>query len=154
MKSKVTINEAIADKVFDSTQKKDAVVLGADGKVVKEPSKVRKELVENLLILLQNTVDEKMSGVGFSTKLDVITNHLYDIVTYTDSLKEASQEIMTQYPSKEDTALQELCDLCDIAQEGVNNVSSYLSSIESFGNDLDNIKSEIYTQIQTLYQEI
>lgn len=145
--------DAVSQKSFDSTQ--SAKVLDAAGKVIREPGKARKEVVEELLTLLQNTVDDKLGGMGFVAKVDLLENHVYGIVAYAASLKEAAESIINSYPSEEqDVPLRELIELCDIVSEGANRANPYIDAIKNFSNDLDKIKTEMYTQIQTLFQEI
>ena len=150
---KVTVKDDVSQKEFDSTH--SAVVLNAAGQVVREPGKVRKELVEELLILLQNTLDDKLGGMNFMSKVDLVENHVHGTVAYAESLKEAATTIMHNYPSEDkDAALQEIVELCDVVEEGANRVRPYLDVIKNFSTDLDSIKMELHTQIQTLFQEI
>lgn len=140
------------EKNFDST---DTLVLDSHGKTVSEPSKIRKDLVESLLLLLQNTVEDKVNGIPYLTKVDLLENHLYDLVMYADSLRKAASEIQENYPTPDrDEPLVNLRDLCDVVEEGANRVRQYVESIRGFGNDLNNIKSEIYTEIQSLFSEV
>ena len=144
--------DTVSTKNFDPINR-DEVVIGSGGKSQDAP-KIRKELVENILTLLQNTVDDKIGGVNFITKVDLVENHLYDLVTYANSLKESLSAIMDNYPSEDDEALVELIDICDILNEGVETVQNYLNAIKKFGDDLNGIKSEMYTQMTKLFQEI
>jgi len=145
--------DSVSDKNFDSSQ--SAKVLDSAGRVVREPGKARKALVEELLTRLQNTVDNELGGIGFVSKVDLVANHLHSTVMYTDSLKEAAEAIIRAYPSNNlDAPLQELTELCDVVVEGVHRVQPYIDVIKSFSEDLDRIKAEVYTQIQTLFQEI
>jgi len=150
---KKIISDTVTNKNFDPIS--DAKVLGADGSVVSKPSEARKDLVEDFLTLLQNTVEDKLSGTQFFTKLDLFGNHVHNITAYTVSLREATESIMDAYPSEDrDEPLKEINELCDVLDDGVNRVSEYVETIKKFGDDLDNIKSELYTQIQILFQEI
>ena len=150
--SKVVMNDSSTTKSFDSSSK----VLNANGTVATNTSEQRKELVENLLMLLQNSMDQKIGSVPYSQKVDSLENHLFEITTYMSSLKEACETIATSFPTTEekDLPLQEVIDTCTITNEGVENVKSYLAVIKQFSQDLINIKTELYTQVQYLFQEV
>lgn len=148
---KPSINDPVSKKSFDSVSGK---VFGANGKVVSDVSAKRKDLIEDLYNNLQSTIGTKLSGVTFSSKLDMLENVLYDLEIYADSLYEASYSIVTNYPSEDDAALTDINHICSVLKDGVSTVKQYLDAIRSFSNDLENIKSEIYIQTQNLYQEI
>ena len=151
---KPIVKDDVTNKTFDSQN--EAKVLGPNGQVIREPGKARKELVEELLILIQNTVDDKIGGIGFLTKVDLLENHIHGVAAYSNSLKEAAEAIVNRYPTPDerDVPLQELSELCDVIAEGVERVTPYVDAIKSFSDDLDRIKTEIYTQVQMLFQEI
>jgi len=142
-------------KNFDSTSGK---ILNASGEVISDTHAVRNDLVENLVTLLQNTIESKISGITFNSKIDLIENYLFDLKTYADSLKEASNTIAQDYPSVKypdsNDSLAEISDICDVITEGINRVNEYTSAIKTFGNDLNNIKTALYTHIQTLHTEL
>lgn len=146
-KEKVTVHDSSATKEYNS-------ILGSNGQAVSNPKGQRKELVENLLQLLQNSVDTKLSGQQFTSKVDMLENHLFETTTYIDSLKEACETITTSFPTDKDEPLTELVTLCETTKEGIDMVRPYLDAIKIFSEDLNNIKSDIYTQITTLFQEV
>lgn len=149
--SNVVVRDPTADKNFDSSAK----VLDPQGHVVREPGKVRKELVEDFLLLLQSTLNDKVSGIGYGNTVDMVENKLSEIRAYAQSLKEAVLTIETNFPSNEkDIPLSEMADLCDILSEGTDNVEQYLSMAKAFAEDLDRIKAEFNNQITVLFQEV
>lgn len=149
--SNVAVKDPTAVREFDSTSK----VLDDKGRVVSEPGKARKALVEDLLVLLQNTLDDKISGVRFGAGVDSLQNRVHEIQTYAASLKEAAAAIETGYPSGEqDVPLSEIEDLCNILSEGAEAVAQHLDEIRKFSDDLGRIKAEFHGQITTLFQEV
>ena len=150
-KGGISITDRVAVKEHDSTE---PTVLDAKGAIASQPAKARKELVEDMLILLQNTLNDNVSSVSYINKLDQVQNNLFSLKTYATSLKEAATAIMTAYPVNDDQALNSVCELCDAMQDGTDIVTQYLDAAKNFGTDLDKIRDAFNTQITTLFQEI
>lgn len=132
----------------------DNKVYDSSGKVVRNTTQIRKGLVEDFLELLQSSLNDKL-GMSYINQIDIFENYLFEMETYVNSLKDAAQTITSNYPSNEnDQPLNDLCDLSDVLIEGIGRVKDYIEAIKLFDNDLKVIKSEMYTHIQTLFQEI
>jgi hypothetical protein len=114
----------------------------------------RKELVDDLLKLLQSTVEDKVHGIRFLTQVDLVGNYLHQLKEYAQSLRSASATLRENYPTSNDQPLEALEALADIMLEGADRTAQYLEAVRPFSDDLNNIRANIYTQIQTLYAEI
>ena len=154
-KGGILIKDSVVTKEHDSSQVRlEPTVLNHRGAVVSQPAKARKDLVEDLLILLQNTLNDKVSSTTYTGRLDQVQNTLFELKAYSGSLKEAATAIMTAYPVEDDKALNDVCSLCDTLHEGIGIVNQYMEAAKKFGDDLDKIRDEFNTQIATLFQEI
>jgi len=137
---------------FDSSVGK---IYDSQGNVASDYKSKRKELVSDLVTLLQSTVETKMSGVTFSGNVDLVGNYLYELKSYIDGLKEACNSILQNYPNNEnDSSLIDLVSLCDVALEGSDRAESYLNELKMFSTDMQTIKGHIYNQLMVLHAEI
>lgn len=154
-KGGILLKDSVATKEHDSAQAhQEPTVLDHRGAIASQPAKARKDLVEDLLILMQNTLNEKVSGTIYLSRLDQVQNSLFELKAYSGSLREAATAIMAAYPVNEDQALSDVCGLCDTLQEGAGIVDQYIEAAKKFGDDLDKIRDAFNTQIATLFQEI
>lgn len=115
----------------------------------------RKELLEQLMFSLQSSVGETLSDVSFGSVVDNVSNALYAMSAYGESLKTAADEIQNTYPIDDDIS-SELTDISDIAgalMEGVNRATEYLNVVRKFVNDVSSIQSELYLKLQNLHSE-
>lgn len=117
----------------------------------------RKDLLEDAMILLQNTVDDKVSGVHFQAKLDLVGNYLHELEKYATSLKDAMTAIQENHPAVAggtDEPLQALTALSEVLVEGAGRSREYLGELKAFANDLNAIRGNIYTQMQLIHTEL
>jgi hypothetical protein len=133
----------------------DGKIYDPIGNVASDPKAKRKELVSELVDLLQGSVDSKVSGIEFRSKLDLVDNNLFELKAYVKGLKQACSSIVENYPNAEnDQALEDLMNLCNVTTEGAERAEFYLSEAKSFGDDLHKIKTLMYTQLQILHSEV
>ena len=133
----------------------DGVLFDSQGRVSSDFKAKRKELVSELVDLLQGTVEAKMSGSEFLGKIDLTGNYLFELSSYVKGLREACTSITENYPNEEnDQALEDLKSLCDITLEGVASAEQYLTALKNFADDMQKIKGQVYTQLQILHTEV
>lgn len=153
--NKVGAKDPTADRTYDST---GTPILGPQGQEVSNPSEQRHQLLEDLMVMLQSTAWDQLSGHPFMVNVDRVGNHLHELVTYAASLKDACDSVRESYPVPDTDATEDVLDtindLCDVLIEGVNRVNGYLGAVRTFGNDLDSIRDEIYNQAVVLDQEL
>lgn len=123
------------------------------GNVASDYKSKRKELVSELAVLLQSTMDQKVSGILFGNQIDTVGNYVFELRTYLKGLKDACNSILENYPSNDEEALNDISSLCDITTNGLDRVDQYMSEIKVFANDLQNIKSNMYTAMVSLHNE-
>jgi len=116
------------------------------------PENPRKELVENLLLLLQNSSSQQFSGDGFTGSVDVLSNKLHGLSQYCRSLKDACTVIAGVDPEPND--LSQVIEICEAAVEGAGRVQQYLDEIRVFGTDLDNMRRVLNDNIIELHNEV
>jgi hypothetical protein len=117
-------------------------------------AKARKELVHDIVLLLQNTMNERVSGIHFGAKIDLAGNYLHDLRTYAQSLAGAATTIKTEHPTADDSALEALIELSQLLVEGAARSETYLTAVRQFSQDLDGIKNELTTQLYNLHGEL
>ena len=116
--------------------------------------KDRADLVEDLALLLQNTLSTKVSGVTFLAQVDLAGNYLHELRAYAASLKNAATVIQEAHADGPNEPLQALVDLSDLLVEGAGRTEQYLHAIRAFSIDLDSIRNEMTTQVVHLHQEL
>ena len=117
----------------------------------------RKDLLEDSMILLQNSIDNKVSGILFQTKLDMVGNYLHELEAYAASLKNAMLAIQENHPSPvsdNDEPLMALSTLAEVLVEGASRSKEYLTELRAFAADLNTIRTNMYTQMQIIHQEL
>jgi hypothetical protein len=150
-------------EAFDKTMSKNHDRASGRGydpttrKVDAKNANQRKDLLEDAMILLQNTVDDKVSGMQFQTKLDLVGNYLHELEKYASSLKDAMTAIQENHPAPpegSDEPLQALTVLSEVLIEGAARSKEYLAELKAFANDLQVIRDNIYTQMQLIHTEL
>ena len=125
----------------------------------------RHTALEEVCRIIQESVSDRLSGQIFLGKVDLVSNHLYDMKAYAESLRNAVDALRAEHPVEDpsgdgvneydiDASLDNVLELCAVMEEGARRVDSYLLAIRNFSNDLGNIKEELYGQAVTLMQEI
>ena len=158
--------DSVSGKKHDPTATQ---VLGADGGVLSDMGQQRKDAIDELYTKMQETLMGTLSGTGFSGKLDALTTYLFEIKAYAESLRSAADRIVADYPLSEvhdeneeesvtemDTAdsLREISDLCDVLEEGIQRVESYINAVRTFSGDLSKIQQALYDKSVALFQEL
>lgn len=117
-----------------------------------------KDLVEQLVSTLQNSMGDVLSQPMYESIIDNAANKLYTMTSYATSLIDAITEINNLSDDNGgdsgETDVDELNDLADIADalvEGVERTTQYLDVVRSFGSDIDAIQSELYSKLQNLH---
>jgi hypothetical protein len=142
------VSKRIKDFIADAHDPLHKVATGAPAKAE------RRELVYDLVALLTNTMNDKISGINFNTNLDLVGNYLHELRAYATSLKTAAAVIQDGYPTADDEPLMALQELSDILIEGANRSEQYLMASRQFATDLNNIRNEIASQVNHLHQEL
>jgi len=141
-----------ADKSYDPTAK----VLGPNGEVASDVGKRRKELIDMMLDEIQNSLMNKVSGIGLGGTADVVGNKLYEMQTYGDSLRAAMAVLLRDYPAEDatDEIMAEMQELCDVLHEGIDRANAHVEEIKRFAEDVKGIQTELYHRMQTIRLEM
>jgi len=139
---------------FDPTKSHDPIIGHTSKGAGKQAAKERKDMVEDLAILLQNTLEDRVSGMQFLSKVDLVGNYLHTLRTYAESLKTAAQGIQDAHPEGQNEPLEALVSLSDVLLEGARMSEQYLDAVKQFATDLNNIRTEINTQVSNLHWEL
>jgi len=119
--------------------------------------KARKELLEMLYNSLTSTVG-KVSSSEYFAKVDLMGNFLYEMVGFSDSLKNAVVAILENHSNEDENScdgdLNKLVELCDAIKYGSDISRQYLDSMKAFGDDLETIKKEINYSLVNIHGEI
>jgi CBS domain-containing protein len=108
-----------------------------------------KELLEQLMFSLQNSMGDVLSGDVFGTKVDVLSNALFSMTAYAESLKSAIQDILA-VPVDNDDELVSILDIAEVVIEGASRANDYVEILRKFGLDLSNIQSELYSKLHSI----
>lgn len=135
--------------------KTDKKIYDGKGKVVADPEKERKALIEELTIRLQGTADSNLSGIKLASSIDVVGNQLFEMITYAQSLHNAVSTIEKNYPNEDSQDLfDEMKTVCEAVVEGASRTQEYIDGAKNFAKDLDGIRSSMWDKIQKLHWEI
>ena len=145
------ISDSSAGKTHDNVT---GGVLDSTGAVASNPAEKRKEALEGILVQMQNSLGDILSGATFTGRLDLAGNRLFEISSYANDLKNAMQTLVTDLPTDHDEDIHEIIDICDAILVGVDRTGQYLEAAKQFSSDLNNIQSEMYTKLQSLHTEI
>jgi len=155
MKNNFEAKDTVSNKNHDSVSVK-GIIDPSTGKVANDLEQSRKSDIENLVSMMQSSLNNSVSGAKFSQKFDLAYQPIYEIRAYAESLSNAVNSILGAYPNMgsgdgSDSDLQYILDICQTLMEGASRVKEYLDSAKSFSNDLDKINSELFTQVQRLF---
>lgn len=152
-------------KTFDSVSNKGVSdstgvkILNSEGGVLSDVTEKRRAAIEDLCAKMSDTLMSKLSSTEFNSKLDLVSNHLFELAAYAQSLKDAAESVSTNYPedseeNHSEQSLEDVVDLCDVLQEGISRVDMYLNTVKTFGGDLANIGAQLYEQTVSLCQDL
>lgn len=140
-------------KINDPGQKQFDGVSDPQGNI-RDIAKAKKEGVQELVAMLQGTVNSHLSSAVFSSKFDLSYEAIYSVRNYVQGLEKAATTIIEAYPdgSEDNADLGEVVDICRALDLGCNRVQEYLDACSVFGKDLDKMAGELHVLTQKLFQ--